>query len=251
MLRPLVNAVIMHLLYFDACCGIAHLATAGTATHRKPALQLRLLPDKDVSDFARNPSSSVQGDGDPACADFQADKMLARTSERYDITGVGAAFCRHGFVIMMLNLTTGERWSYSTMMLSTMLTVGILPMFWWYDINCRYQPHAVKWATTCAATLGARATFWVANVMGFPLPTWHHHMHNASCQAKNSSRTKKWAGRGVGEPPEQAWAAFRRAGHLLQYASLAWRGVALERIMQPWNRRPRPGSVARPLRTLL
>lgn len=48
------------------------------------------------------------------CNDFQADSILSQTRQKFDLTGVFGTFCRHGFPILALNMTTGERWSYAT-----------------------------------------------------------------------------------------------------------------------------------------
>jgi len=73
--------------------------------------------------------------------------------------------------------------------------------------------------------------------MQFPLPPWHHYMHQAACQRRHSSRTMTGAGRAAGEPPEMAWSYIGRFGQLLQYCSLALRAETLERIFSSWNER--------------
>lgn len=72
--------------------------------------------------------------------------------------------------------------------------------------------------------------------MRFPLPPWHHNMHNA-CQFLNSARDMPRAGRAAGEPPEQVWAFLGRFGKLLKYASLSRRAATLECAVAWWNER--------------
>ena len=73
--------------------------------------------------------------------------------------------------------------------------------------------------------------------MRFPLPPWHHNMHNAACQFLNSACDMTRAGRAAGEPPEQVWAFLGRFGKLLKYASLSRRATTLECAVAWWNER--------------
>jgi len=68
-------------------------------------------------------------------------------------------------------------------------------------------------------------------------------MHNANCQATNSSRNMTGAGRPSGEPPEMAWAYLGGFGLILQYMSLASRAEFLERLFRYWNQQKLEGLV--------
>ena len=118
------------------------------------------------------------------------------------------------------------------------ITSGVLPMFFFYDINCRYKAHALAFAGNAVARglLTREQALWITMVMAFPLPPWHHYMHNLFCQRRNSLRNMKWGGTGHGEPMEIFWSRIRGLGILWQYASLPAREVALERSMLLWNR---------------
>ena len=102
-----------HGACFDCCFGLPLLAGSGTATVHKPALQKFLIPDDVTKNFCSNPLASIQGDAPPTCADFGADNMLGRNWQRYSITGLGGAFCRHGLILCMTNLFTGEHTSHA------------------------------------------------------------------------------------------------------------------------------------------
>lgn len=234
----LIGRSLMHSVYVDGCFGMPHLRGAGSATKHNPLIQIRLLPDDEVKDFCLKPEARDAGEAPPACVDFAADKVLGRTSARYDRTGVAGIFCRHGMVLAMINMFTGEQWSYSTFLMKALLEEGVLPLFWWYDINCRYKPHVRKWAETASnnGTLEGCLAEWVQKGIQFPLPVWHHYMHNAACQSLNSSRQMPGAGCGVGEPPEAAWSSFRKLGFITQYSSLPVRALALERAMLLFNK---------------
>ena len=102
---------LMHAVYGDAHFGCNHLAGAGSATTHGPALVGRTLPDQLVRDFANLTTSSTLGPASEpqACADrnFSADKVAAKHSKRNDVTGVAALFCRHAFLLVLLNMPTG------------------------------------------------------------------------------------------------------------------------------------------------
>lgn len=152
----------------------------------------------------------------------------------------------------------GERWCYASQLLEWILLGKIntnhdltdsnspyiiLPQFLWYDINCRFKEHAKAWGLAKRDVLGHIAD-WVGHVMQYPLPSFHHSMHIASCQWNNSFKTMVGAGLGVGEPPEYTWSQFRRAGHILQYQSLAVRAIFLERMVLLWNQSRRKKIIA-------
>jgi hypothetical protein len=45
--------------------------------------------------------------------------------------GVFAIFCRHGIILKALNMATGERWAYATLLLSTLLDQSVVPQTFW------------------------------------------------------------------------------------------------------------------------
>jgi hypothetical protein len=64
---------------------------------------------------------------------------------QYAITGLGTAICRHGFVLKLLNIFTGERHAYATMVMQCFLFANIAVLFLWYDIACRWSKSFAKW----------------------------------------------------------------------------------------------------------
>ncbi len=77
-----------HSLSFDGNFKLTHLRTAGTATTRQPAVQLRMQSDAAVRDFMANPDSAAcNAAAGEACNSFAADQALARTVNKFDITG--------------------------------------------------------------------------------------------------------------------------------------------------------------------
>jgi Kyakuja-Dileera-Zisupton transposase len=53
------------------------------------------------------------------------------------VTAVGVAVCRHGMLLRLMNLFTGERHAYATAAVLSLLATGTSVLFWWYDIACR------------------------------------------------------------------------------------------------------------------
>jgi hypothetical protein len=134
-----------HSVLFDVCFALAHRAGAGGATQQGAPFQFVKAPAPAVEAFISDPATVRTGKTDTTCADFAADTALGRTSKLHDITGLGGAVCPHGFVLAVHDVFTGERWAYSTFMLIWLMLHGIFPLFWWYDINCRYRPHVQAW----------------------------------------------------------------------------------------------------------
>ena len=57
--------------------------------------------------------------------------------------------------------------------------------FYKYDINCRYKGHFQRWLVGTDLPEDVKEA---AGTIQWPLPPWHHGMHNAQCQASNSYR---------------------------------------------------------------
>lgn len=104
-----------------------------------------------------------------------------------------------------------------------------------YDIGCRFGPRFLSWIRNGGMqVLSSTQRQRLCNML-FPLPPWHHNMHNAACQFMNSARDMPGAGRAAGEPPEQVWAYLGRFGKILQYASLSKRAATLECAISFWR----------------
>ena len=61
------------------------------------------------------------------------------------VTSAGVVLCRHGMLLRLLSLFTGERHLYSTAAIQSLLVVGTGVQFWWYDIACRWSKSFGKW----------------------------------------------------------------------------------------------------------
>ena len=90
------------------------------------------------------------------------------------ITGAGAVLCRHGMLMRLMNLFTGERHIYAIAAMYSFLRVGTAIQFWWYDIACRWSKSLAKWLaepgrSTAVVALGCA-------VMCLIQP-WHRYAH--------------------------------------------------------------------------
>lgn len=190
-----------------------------------------------MREFLKSNDSKVVAKTDTTCSEFLADTALARKSGILDVTGLGGCFCSHHFLLAFHDLFTGERWAYSTFTLDWLMKNGVLPLFWWYDINCRYRHHVQEWAKAALAKdkLSWAAAFWIGSVMRYPVPPFHISAHNANCQALNGCSGMEDAGRGAGEPTETAWSFLRQWGHLTSLMSHAKRDLTLERMAMAYN----------------
>ncbi len=47
------------------------------------------------------------------------------------VSGVFAAFCRHGLMLAALNMVTGEKWAYPVLLLYIMMLDGATPAVVW------------------------------------------------------------------------------------------------------------------------
>lgn len=127
---------------FDGIMKLPHLGTAGTSCKWEPLIKTgRIIDDKATQEFVqKQPNSYTKRDAN--CCNFKADVVLARHAKKYDITGVGGAFCRHAFLLLLLNFPTGERYIYAVFVIYNLLVLHkIGPLFFWYDVNCRFKQH--------------------------------------------------------------------------------------------------------------
>lgn len=227
--------------HFDGNFTIKHERRAGTSTTGRCPIIKRVLSDAGNKAFAADAGRSDAQAGSTApvvsqmgeCNDFRADKALGRDSVKHDITGVGGLFCRHGFLLLLLNMYTGERWSYATYMLYMLLAVyGVQVSHFWYDINCRYGAHFKRWCNgqhdLPAAVLAAMAA------INFPVPPFHLSAHKVSCQLLHSAREMLKAGRGSGKLVQADKTMYHSCG--AQLASCTHRhlctvGYCIDRLM--------------------
>ncbi|PSC76296.1 Tcr1 transposon ORF2 [Micractinium conductrix] len=151
----------------------------------------------------------------PACSDFDAARVLGRTSKSHDITAVGVTMCRHSVVAHVMDIGTGERYIYGAIMLYMLMVQHALQVVVvWYDINCKFEPWFKRWAVAKAVLL---PVLQCAAAVLFPLPVWHRYAHSAACQGRNDALYAQGVGRQYHEPAETLWAWLSALGIITQY----------------------------------
>jgi hypothetical protein len=136
----------------DACMGMARFSKCAQR-------QEDLLPIGDYSAFVPDAkvalaqeqrkarlASGAKDQIEPlqTCSDFKAATSGAKTSQVYDITGVAAFVCRHGFVLRAATMTSAENYTYYEVQLEDILRWYSAPgrqlCFIFVDVACRMQP---------------------------------------------------------------------------------------------------------------
>ena len=81
-----MDAGYIHSIHADGCFKLPHLRTAGAATTHEPALQRLFVPDAEVLAFGERTGRAPPASGQE-CNDFNADRVLGRRHQKYDLTG--------------------------------------------------------------------------------------------------------------------------------------------------------------------
>ncbi|PSC76086.1 serine threonine [Micractinium conductrix] len=178
----------------------------------------------------------------PACSDFDAARVLGRTSKSHHITAVGVTMCRHSVVAHVMDIGTGERYIYDAIMLYMLMVQHALQVVVvWYDINCKFGPWFKRWAVAKAVLL---PVLQCAAAVLFPLPVWHRYAHRwvpvlgctgRTCMWRASSRALPMYSKH--EPAETLWAWLGALGIITQYMTQRNRWGRIERALQLWNQR--------------
>lgn len=105
---------VTHSLGCDACFGLRHHASAGSATpfERSQQINTYMVPDEIVEAACKSKPFAAKGSNVKDCVDMAASNAASRCSPEYDKTGVMAVTCRHHFVLAMCNLFTGKYRNY-------------------------------------------------------------------------------------------------------------------------------------------
>lgn len=216
----------------------------GVQVPAAPHRGLYTSPRSGHQGFLDLPESAAPA-GENTCSEFKADSVYGASKPSiYDISGYMGVFCRHGVLGLGANVFHGERYGYATLLLLTLLAVWKVPvLFCWYDIGCRYKLHLGAWLALQSAAVfqiqGSALPFEIvlalASAMVILVPPFHQYAHSSTCQAQNSGKHAKGAGRAVGEPPENAWSFFGTFNKQLQHRSLAGRADFLARLRGCWN----------------
>ncbi|PSC71951.1 Tcr1 transposon ORF2 [Micractinium conductrix] len=223
----------------DFCFGLCHFARCGTASVKlQPPNSQLFLQGKGTSQLVQQASTpsgaaaAAQAEADRACSDFNAASVMARTSEKCDVTAVGSTMCRHAIVAHLMDISTGERYIYAAVMLYTLMVCHArLVAVVWYDINCKFGRWFLRWA----AAVDALCTLVERAAVRFPLPCFHRYSHSASCQERNANVHMPGTALQYHEPNETLWAKLAAHGTTTQYMTHRNRWGRLERGAQLHN----------------
>lgn len=84
--------------------------------------------------------------------------------------------CRHAIVAHMMDIYTGERYIYATVMLYMLMVCCNIPILVvWYDINCKFAAYFLRWAETHQTLLAVFSR--LPTKLRFPLPCFHTYSH--------------------------------------------------------------------------
>ena len=81
-------------VYLDGNFKLVHLSKAARTTAHQPAITDRILSDATVKQFCDQENTAIGSVEANACNDFNADSVLARKKQRYDLTG------HHGLLLL-------------------------------------------------------------------------------------------------------------------------------------------------------
>ncbi|GIL65084.1 hypothetical protein Vafri_18859 [Volvox africanus] len=188
---------ILHSVHFDACFKLNLLAHKGYSPSYKQLGRRRyFLPNSSIQQVLSDGHASQQI-GVTHCSNFNADKVLAAESRKNLITAVGVALCRHGMLLRLMNLFSGEWHAYSTAAALSFLAAGTAVQYWWYDIVCRWGKSYTKWLERQTPDLQR-----LGRELRPLIPPWHRYAHSYACQKAFGHLGVRGVGQGTGEPAE-------------------------------------------------
>jgi hypothetical protein len=142
----------------------------------------------------------------------------------------------HTIFVIGAFMTEGENWRFATMLLLLLLQAYICPLFFFYDINCRFGPHFLKWLQVHSGLPDPikQAT----SLMYMPLPPFHAYMHNSGCRREFGLQNRRFPawGRPNGEATEIFWSQMNRLARL-KFSTLLYFSVFVEGLIADINER--------------
>jgi hypothetical protein len=159
-----------------------------------------------------------------------------QTKKKCNRTGLFGLVCDHTIFVIGAFMTEGENWRFATMLLLLLLQAYICPLFFFYDINCRFGPHFLKWLQVHS---GLPDPIKLAtSLMYMPLPPFHAYMHNSGCRREFGLQNRRFPawGRPNGEATEIFWSQMNRLARL-KFSTLLYFSVFVEGLIADINER--------------
>ncbi|GIL87953.1 hypothetical protein Vretimale_6330 [Volvox reticuliferus] len=221
----------LHSVHFDANFKLNLIGHRYGKAYPQLSRRRFFVSNKRVLGVLNNAAAS-QPIGPTTCSKFDADKVVAAESKKDLITALGAALCRHGMLLRLINLFTGERHAYCTCTVESILYAETAIQFMWYDIACRWGRSYTKWlGEQQELTLKERGSGMVCLI-----PPWHRYAHSFQCQKAFGHLRVEGVGRGSGEPAEVWNSVVGALGNTTQYMAPDNRESHIERT-GPWYNR--------------
>lgn len=119
---------------------------------------------------------------------------LCPDAVQYLITGTMTMLCRHGMLLYMANMFTGERHAYAIALVRQVLRQSAGIAFLWYDIACRWSMSYRKWL----AQQGDEELQRLGQLRAL-VPPWHIYAHKYVAGRGGGGGGKRRGNRSEGE----------------------------------------------------
>lgn len=155
-----------------------------------------------------------------------------------DRGGLMGLVCGHTIFVLGVIMTKGENWRLATMLLWKLLLHKICPLFFYYDINCRFKRWFLAWLKQASAMKLSPEARAAAALMFMPLPPFHAYMHNAECRHEHGLLNLEFPtfGQPCGENTEIYWSSMNQLARL-KFATWLYANIFLENIIADINLR--------------
>ncbi|XP_067309407.1 uncharacterized protein [Pseudorasbora parva] len=201
--------------------------TASSTEKRGLLDQLFIQSDVEVSDFVdfvRKNNDHVSGRGLCGASHWTAAKELAKkSSSKLDEEGLEIAVCRHGVLLMALNMFRGEIYAYPLFLQKKLadMSQGSIKFFC-SDVACKYFPYLQRVSKQCPELQP------LLDMRPF-LSVMHAKAHSWKCE--------EGAGSTIGEEVEQVNSFLSRIAVTSKYMSKSGRTDMITMQAMSWNKR--------------
>ncbi|KAI7804103.1 hypothetical protein IRJ41_024608 [Triplophysa rosa] len=171
---------------------------------------------------------SVSGRGLCGASHWTAAKESSKkSSSKLDEEGLEIAVCRHGILLMALNMFRGEMFAYPLFLQKKLAerSQGKIKFFC-SDVACKYFPYLQRVSKNCP------------ELQSF-LSVMHAKAHSWKCEVKYGGAYQEGAGSTIGEEVEQVNSFLSRIAITTKYMSKSGRADMITMQAMSWNKRKR------------
>ncbi|XP_065140166.1 uncharacterized protein [Paramisgurnus dabryanus] len=214
-----------------------HYRFKNTASTDKRGLfgNLFLQSDVEVSDFVdyiHKNNNHVSGRGLCGASQWSAAKESSKkSSSKLDEEGLEIAVCRHGILLMALNMFRGEIFAYPLFLQKKLAerSQGTIKFFC-SDVACKFFPYLHRVSKNCLELQP------LLDMRPF-LSVMHAKAHAWKCEVKYGGAYQEGAGSTIGEEVEQVNSFLSRLAITTKYMSKSGRGDMITMQAMSWNKR--------------